>query len=239
MAHAPEAPKPCSLHDLDFFRGLDATELDELDRRSRCRHVAAGDILFREGETLAPKLRFVCRGQLQIHKSASTGKETIVRLIRPGEVFAVAALFDQRRAPATVTASEASTILEITLEDFQAHLTAHPLLAIKLLAAFAVRLKDLQETLHSVISERARTRLAALILHTLDRGGGTPVPHGGIRLKTRLPHAVMSRMVGITYEECVRLVGEWSREPAILHYQRGGILTLLDRAALERELVGT
>lgn len=236
MAAKASKDKGCSLHELDFFKGLSEQELRELEERSSCRSFAAGDVLFYEKEPLAAKLRFVCHGQLQIHKSAASGKETIVRLIRPGEVFAVAALFDQQLAPATVTATVESVVLEIPLEDFQAHLTRYPLMAIKLLAAFAQRLKDLQETLHTVASERARARLAALILRTLDRGGGTPVD-GGIRLSTRLPHAVMSRMVGITYEECVRLIRDWSHEPAILQYQRGGLLTIRDREALERELI--
>lgn len=230
--------KPCSLHELDFFKGLDEQELRDLDERSSCRRYDAGEVLFHEREPLAAKLRFVCSGQLQIHKSAASGKETIVRLIRPGEVFAVAALFDRKIAPATVTATVPSLVLEIPLEDFQAHLTRYPMLAIKLLAAFAQRLKDLQETLHTVASERARARLAALILRTLDRGGGQPVGDGAIRLNTRLPHAVMSRMIGITYEECVRIIRDWCHDPAILTYQRGGVLTLLDRDALERELVG-
>ncbi len=235
-AKAAKAPA-CSLHELEFFRGLDAKELRELDERSSCRTYAAGEVLFHEREPLAAKLRFVCSGQLQIHKSAASGKETIVRLIRPGEVFAVAALFDRRLAPATVTATVDTVVLEIALEDFQAHLTRYPLMAIKLLGAFAQRLKDLQETLHTVASERARIRLAALLLRTLERGGGIPVPGGGIRLKTRLPHAVMSRMVGITYEECVRLIREWSHDPGLLTYQRGGILTILDREGLEKELL--
>lgn len=234
---AGKASKGCSLHELDFFKGLAAQELRELEERSSCRTYAAGEVLFHEKEPLAAKLRFVCSGQLQIHKSAASGKETIVRLIRPGEVFAVAALFDRKLAPATVTATVETVVLEIGLEDFQAHLTRYPMMAIKLLATFAQRLKDLQETLHTVASERARARLAALILRTLDRGGGSPQADGSVRLKTRLPHAVMSRMVGITYEECVRLIREWSHEPAILQYQRGGILTLRDRDALERELV--
>ncbi|MNK86805.1 Global nitrogen regulator [compost metagenome] len=236
MAAKPAKEKSCSLHELDFFKGLAEQELHELEERSSCRSFAAGEVLFYEKQPLAAKLRFVCSGQLQIHKSAASGKETIVRLIRPGEVFAVAALFEQHLAPATVTATVETVVLEIPLEDFQTHLTRYPLMAIKLLAAFAQRLKDLQETLHTVASERARTRLAALILRTLDRGGGTPV-NGGIRLSTRLPHAVMSRMIGITYEECVRLIRDWSHDSIVLTYQRGGIITIRDREALERELI--
>lgn len=236
MAGKASKAHTCSLHELDFFKGLDAKELRELDARSSCRNYAAGEVLFYDKQPLAAKLRFVCHGQLQIQKSAASGKETIVRLIRPGEVFAVAALFDKQLAPATVTATVETSVLEIALEDFQAHLTRYPLIAIKLLAAFAQRLKDLQEALHTVASERARARLAALILRTLERGGGTPVD-GGIRLSTHLPHAVMSRMVGISYEECVRLIRDWSHEPVVLQYQRGGIVTIRDREALERELL--
>ncbi|MNL43150.1 hypothetical protein D3C87_1656520 [compost metagenome] len=104
----------------------------------------------------------------------------------------------------------------------------------KLLVTFAQRLREVQDTLHAVMSGRARTRLARAILGALDQGGATTVKDG-LRLKTKLPHATLSRMVGITYEECVRLMREWSHAPEVLRYERGGVIVVCDRAELERQ----
>ena len=220
------------LTQLDFFKGLDDAELQHLTENARVRSYHASEVLFYEDAPLEPILRILMSGGLEIRKSASSGKETVVRLIRPNEIFAVAALFDRKVAPGTVVSSEASQVLEIHLDDIQAYLAENPGIAMKLLVAFAQRLRDTQDALHAVVSERAKTRLAVLLLRMLDREGGTQTREG-ITLKTKLPHGTLSRMVGITYEECVRLIRDWCHEPAILRYERGGVITVLDRRGLE------
>lgn len=225
------------LTQLDFFKGLDASELRHLTENARVRAFHVSDVLFHEDDPLEPTLRILMSGGLEIRKSAANGKETVVRLIRPNEIFAVAALYDRKVAPATVVASEKSQVLEIRMDDIQAHMAENPGIAMKLLVAFAQRLRETQDALHAVVSERAKTRLAALLLRILDREGGMRGT-GGLTLKTKLPHATLSRMVGITYEECVRLVREWCHEPAILRYERGGVITVLDRKGLESLILG-
>lgn len=226
-------PNPTDLKKLDFFSSLEDRELQLLSHRAVLKRLATGEALFHEGEPLDPALRFVYTGTLQIRRTAANGKETILRLLRTGEMFGVAALFDRKLAPGSAIATEASQVLEIRLEDLLTHLTHEPVIAMKLLVTFAQRLRELQDTLHAVVSGRARTRLARAILNALDQGGATREGEG-LRLKTKLPHATLSRMVGITYEECVRLMREWSHDPLVLRYERGGVITLCDRLELER-----
>lgn len=227
-------PTPAELRQLDFFNSLSESELAALSGRARLIRLDAGQSLFLEGEPIEPALRFVYTGGIQIRKTAASGKETVLRLIRQGELFGVAALFDRKLAPGSAIASEPSQVLEIPMHDMIAHLSKTPEMALKLLVTFAQRLRDSQDTLHMVISGRAKTRLARLILSTIAQDGALEGPDG-YRLKTKLPHATMSRMVGITYEECVRLIRDWSHDPEILRYERGGIITVRDRAALERQ----
>lgn len=227
-------PTPADLRKLAFFNTLSEPELETLASRARLIRLDHGQALFHEGMPLEPALRFVYTGGIQIRKTAASGKETVLRLIHQGEMFGVAALFDRKVAPGTAIATDPTEVLEIPMHDMIDHLGKEPAIALKLLVTFAQRLRDAQETLHMVISGRAKTRLARLILTTLAQDGATEGPDG-YRLKTKLPHATMSRMIGITYEECVRLIRDWSHDPALLRYERGGILTVLDRAGLERQ----
>jgi CRP-like cAMP-binding protein len=92
---------------------------------------------------------------------------------------------------------------------------------LRLLLTLSERLRDVHEQLHAVISERARTRLAKLISRYMSREGNP--------IQTPLPHQVLARMAGITYEESVRIIGEWSHETLpLLAYCRGGRITVLE-----------
>ena len=226
-------PTPSDLKLLEFFDHLSDDELTALARQARLHDLAEGQLLFLEGSPLEQGLRFVLSGGLRLYKTSVAGKETILRLIHPRELFGVAALFDRQVAPATAAATQATVVLEIYLADMTGFLAEHPDISLKLLVAFAGRLRDTQDTLHAVMSERARTRLARVIVQLLAREGGDVVS-GGLRLRTRLPHSTLCRLVGITYEECVRLVREWADEPALLRYGRGGVITLIDPERIQQ-----
>ena len=67
----------------------------------------------------------------------------------------------------------------------------------------------------------ARTRLARLILRYQLRENGA--------IETPLPHQVLARMAGITYEESVRIIGEWTHDDSpMLEYRRGGHILVRD-----------
>ena len=99
-------------------------------------------------------------------------------------------------------------------------LAEDPKLALRLLHVLSERLRETHEQLHAIASERARTRLARLILRHAPSDA-------------KLSHQVLSRMAGITYEESVRILRGWS-EAGLLRYERGGEITVLDAPCLAR-----
>lgn len=212
---------PDLLSRLPIFAGLDARHLDTVARLAFVRIYERGECVFLEGEPLPPCFHVLITGTLQIVKSSHSGKETAIRLIRPGDLFAWAALLDTGVAPATARAMTPSRVLKIPKEALFRLLADEPAVALRLITTLSERLREVHEQLHAVISERARTRLARLIVRYQQREGLT--------LQTPLPHQVLARMAGITYEESVRIVGEWTHEPSpLLAYRRGGHITVLD-----------
>lgn len=209
---------------IPFFAGLGEDQLRSLAAAGGIRTLDPGECVLREAEPVPPYFHALVAGTIQIVKSAHSGKETTIRLIRPGEIFAWSALLDGGMAPATARAMTRCRVMVIPHDAMMGLLAREPALAARLLATLCERLRDLHEQLHDVISERARTRLARLILRHQRRDGATPTP---------LPHQVLSRMAGIAYEESVRIIGEWSHGPRpLLTYGRGGHITVLDPEAL-------
>lgn len=207
-----------------IFGGLDEAHRARLAAVATLQDVEPGACLVREAEAPPPCFHALLMGAVQVLKSAHSGKETTIRLVRPGEIFGWAALLDGGPAPATARALTRARVLKIPRATLTALMAEDPAFALRLLLTLCERLRDVHEQLHDVVSERARTRLARLILRHQRGDRGAPTP---------LPHQVLARMAGIAYEESVRIIGEWSHGPRpLVSYGRGGRITVLDPEAL-------
>jgi CRP-like cAMP-binding protein len=65
---------------------------------------------------------------------------------------------------------------------------------------------------------------------------GTESSQEGQRLNVKLPYYQIARSIGITYEECVRLIKSLK---SVIAYSRGGKIMLLDAKELEAIASGT
>ena len=79
----------------DVFR-----DIEHLQAHVRVQHYGQGKIILHEGDRLPAKLFAVFSGVIQIEKTASTGKETILRTLPAGKIFAAPALFSDGISPA-------------------------------------------------------------------------------------------------------------------------------------------
>ncbi|NEQ65654.1 MAG: cyclic nucleotide-binding domain-containing protein, partial [Symploca sp. SIO2D2] len=98
--------KGCSsiaqLEQIYIFQNLATTQLESLLSYSYVREYQQSEIVFHEGDYLPQQLHALITGGLEIKKTAANGKETLVRLIPAGELFAAPAIFGNGIAPATV-----------------------------------------------------------------------------------------------------------------------------------------
>lgn len=217
------------------FSALELPELERLQLHTTIKDYQQGEIVMQEGDRLPTKLYTLLSGSLRITKTAATGKETILRTLLAGEIFAAPALFGNGIAPATVTAESNSRILTLERDALLEAIRQTPEIALRMLDVFNQRLQLLHDTVHGLVSERAIVRLAQFIEYFASRYGTEPTP-AGKRLKVQLSYYQIARSIGITYEECVRLFK--SIKP-VVEYSRGGKITVVDEEALNAIASGT
>ena len=186
-----------------------------------------------EGDRLPQQLHGLITGRLEIKKTAANGKETVMRLIPPGELFAAPAIFGNGIAPATVICQLESQVLTIDREALLTAIAHTPEISLRILEVFNQRLQQLHNTVHGLISERAIVRLVRLIQYYRDRDGTHSVTEGDL-LNIKLPYYQIARSIGITYEECVRL---FKKLKGIVIYKRGGTIIIQDWDELEKVIV--
>ena len=217
------------LQQLWILQSLSEENLEELQPYAKIRQFQKNEMVMIEEDSLPSALFALLAGRLQIQKTADTGKETVVRVIRAGQIFAAPAMFGNQIAPATAIAQEAATVVIIDKTAILNGIGKNPEIALRILETFNQRLQHLHETVHGLISERAIARLARLILYH-GKEYGTITQKEGDVINTQLSYYQMARMIGITYEECIRLIKKMSEA---ITYRRGGILIIHNWHSLE------
>ncbi|MGJ3246413.1 MAG: Crp/Fnr family transcriptional regulator [Elainellaceae cyanobacterium] len=214
------------LASVHVLKTLNKTELSQLQPHASIDSYREGELIIIEGDRLPTCLHAVVSGQIRVSKTATTGKETILRVLSAGDIFAAPALVGTGIAPATVTAMTACQILRVNRDALLQMIQRSPDVALRMMMVFNHRLQQLHDTVHGLVSERAIVRLARFLLYTASEVGIGE----SSELRVKLPHYQIARSIGITYEECVRL---FKSLKSVVDYQRGGHIQILDLEALE------
>ncbi|MCU0551211.1 MAG: Crp/Fnr family transcriptional regulator [Leptolyngbya sp. Prado105] len=211
-----------------LFSQLHPDQLASLQPHSFVQTYQSGETVTYEGDRLPARLYALVNGYLRVTKIATSGKETILRTLASGDIFAAPALFGNGIAPATVVAEREALVLTVERKALLNAIQANPEIALKMMAVFNQRLQQLHETVHGLVSERAIVRLARFLQSSAAESGGDVKGQACLRLP--LSYYEIARSIGITYEECVRLFKQLN---TIVAYSRGGKVTVLDWQALD------
>jgi CRP/FNR family transcriptional regulator, cyclic AMP receptor protein len=223
------------LAEIWIFASLNSTELERLQGHTAIRTYRQGEVVMYEGDRIPAKLYTLAIGSLRVAKIGAAGKETILRTLSAGDIFAAPALLGDGIAPATVTAETDSQVFTTDREVLLAAIGENPEIALRILTVFNQRLQLLHETVHGLVSERAIVRLARFI-HYFCSEQSTPVVENRVALTKQFSYYQIARSIGITYEECVRL---FKKLKPVLSYSRGGKIIVLDWEKLGAIASGT
>src|SRR5205814_5197100 len=101
--HAPIDHARRLLADCILFRGLVENERDAVVSRARLRHFAAGETIFLMGSP-GDSMMAVLSGQVRISVPSPEGREIVLAIFQPGEVFGEIALLDGKERTADARA---------------------------------------------------------------------------------------------------------------------------------------
>lgn len=223
------------LASISVFAHLQPEQLASLQTYALVHTYQNGETVMHEGDALAARLYALLDGILRVSKTATTGKETILRTLSQGDIFAAPALFGNGIAPATVTTESAVHVLTVDREALLQVIQANPAIALDMMSVYNQRLQRLHDRIHGLVSERAIVRLARFIQAAAWQEGADSGQPGALCLRSQLSYYELARSIGITYEECVRL---FKQLQDIVAYSRGGKITILNWQKLEAIALG-
>ena len=100
-----------------FFGSFSEKNRIELLKKGSLKHFNKKDIIFIEGDT-GHSFFLLSKGIVQISKNNPDGKEIVIKIINPGEIFAEVILFEQETYPVTAIALDHCEIFSFNKIDF-------------------------------------------------------------------------------------------------------------------------
>jgi CRP-like cAMP-binding protein len=232
-------PRPAAGDVLAFLRAspvfadLPARDLDTLAQAAREEPCAPREYVFHEGEPAA-WFCLVRSGRIRIVRHASSGKDVVLELLGPGEIFGGVAVLERRPYPASAQATEPSVVVRIPADPVLALAERQPSIARTMMLLISRRLRAAHEAVKSLSVDSVDARLATTLLRLADRDG-VPIPEG-IELPFHLTRKSLAEMSGTTVETAIRVVSRWLREALVV--DRQGRLVVRDREALRQIAAG-
>ena len=131
---------------VELFRALSSDAFDEIVAVARSRALHRGDVLFREDDA-AEELFVVERGRVAIANKSIDGRESVVALMEPGDLFGEMGLFDGMGRSAEARALESSRVVSVPYAPLRATLERRPELLWGVVALLARRLRSMDMAL--------------------------------------------------------------------------------------------
>ena len=100
-----------------FFSELSEPACGKLARLSHRKTVPKRDILFMEGAK-GDAVYLLVSGSIQLVKTSMDGKETVIKTVKEGELFAEVILFEKPRYPVTAIARTEAEVIELPRAGF-------------------------------------------------------------------------------------------------------------------------
>ena len=209
-----------------LFAALDDEAAKALMGSMTSTHLERGDILFREGDQ-GDRIYVIGEGKIKLGLSSVDGRENLLAVLGPGEMFGELSLFDPGDRTATATAVAETQLIALGHEDLDSFLSGRPAVAANLLAALARRLRRTNETLADLVFTDVPGRVAKALLDLSIRFGRPA--EDGILVAHDLTHEELAQLVGASRETVNKALADFATRGWIKLEARAVVLTDAER----------
>jgi CRP-like cAMP-binding protein len=222
----PSAPESDLLKSTPLFQNLNPAQL-ELAAQAATRRQVEADAFFYFQEDPAKTIYVLIQGRVKLTQVTPEGQQVILRYANPGEAFGVIAALSESTYPVAAQAVEESVVLAWGEVEMHRLMEQIPPLSINALRILASRIREFQDRLRELATEKVERRIAHTLLR-LARQTGRKVPEG-VLIDMHLTRQDLAEMTGTTLYTVSRTLSQWeakglvqsSRERVVIRFPHG------------------
>jgi len=219
------------LRTIPLSRNLPEEQLEILANSAREKRYRAGQLILSEMDETRTFF-IVASGMVKMFKSSTNGKEQILYLLGPGEMFGMCAAFSDYIFPANIMTLEESTLLTFPGTVLEYLAKTDPTILFNMISILSCRLKECMSLIESLSLMEAPQRVASFLLFSSLKKNCRE----GEIAKLTITQRELSKILGTTPETLSRILKKLAGEKIIR--VTGKNICILDCEALEELATG-
>lgn len=219
------------LRNIPIFEELPPADLAAINKVTIERRYKKNMIIFMEGEQ-GEGFHYIKSGKVKIAQIAQDGREHIINILGPGEVFAEVLLFNRGAYPATSVAIEDSVIGIIKNSDLENVVAENTRIALHIIRVMSKKLIHAQMKIKTLALSDTFSRTAQILVH-LSQQYGRPTA-GGVQIAVDMTRQDLASLVGTTRETMSRVLSSMKKDKVIDFVEQQ--IIILDKKRLESYL---
>jgi CRP-like cAMP-binding protein len=190
-----------------LFTALDEAAAISLRASMDSVKIAKGSILFKEGDD-GEHLYVIIDGKLKLGTSSGDGRENLLSILGPGEMFGELSLFDPGPRTSTATAVTDAKLLSLSHEKVIPWLRQNPEVSLQLLTRLSQRLRRTNEAVGDLVFSDVPGRVAKALIDLGDRFGKTSPE--GLLVNHDLTQEELAQLVGASRETVNKALADFA-----------------------------
>ena len=212
-----------------LFAGLEDEAASALAAAMGTIKLNRGEVLFHEGDK-EDRLYVVVSGKIKLGRSGSAGRENLLAILGPGQMFGELSLFDPRPRTSSAVAVTDAHLAGLGHDYLRHWLTGRPDVAMHLLRALAQRLRRTNDVMADLVFTDVPGRVAKALLDLADRFGEER--DGGLEVHHDLTQEELAQLVGASRETVNKALADFSARGWLQLHAKS--VLILDRDRLAR-----
>ena len=209
-----------------LFTALDDAQAASLRASMDSVKIAKGGILFKEGDE-GEHVYVIVDGKLKLGTSSGDGRENLLSILGPGEMFGELSLFDPGPRTSTATAVTDAKLLSLSHEKLIPWLKGNPEVSLQLLARLAQRLRRTNEAVGDLVFSDVPGRVAKALIDLGSRFGKKI--DEGLYVHHDLTQEELAQLVGASRETVNKALADFAGRGWLRLDGRAVLITDLDR----------
>ncbi len=190
-----------------LFTALDDAASASLLANMGSVKISKGTILFAEGDG-GDQLYVIAEGKLKLGTSSGDGRENLLSILGPGEMFGELSLFDPGPRTSTATAVTDAKLLSLGQEKLLPWLAENPKVSLQLLASLAQRLRRTNEAVGDLVFSDVPGRVAKALIDLGERFGKKT--EEGLFVHHDLTQEELAQLVGASRETVNKALADFA-----------------------------
>ncbi len=195
------------LRQAPLFSGLDEGSAAALETSMATASLKRGDVLFNEGDD-GSQLYVVTEGKVKLGRTSADGRENLLAILGPGQMFGELSFFDPGPRSATATAVTDVELKSLSHEALSPVLETHSDVALALLHQLAGRLRRTNEVVGDLVFSDVPGRVAKALLDLASRFGRQA--DDGVHVNHDLTQEELAQLVGASRETVNKALADFA-----------------------------